>query len=93
MGIENMAGGTSGRVHCIGVVFSWGARVSKYEKAIDALSKILWTKDCGIDGRNEKGEFVNFAADERDAMYRFAKETLLDIEPSKVQIADRRERE
>lgn len=42
----------------------------------DALSRILWVKDCGIDGPNEKGEYVNWPIEERDAMYDIAKETL-----------------
>ncbi len=42
----------------------------------DALSRILWVKDCGIDGPNEKGEYVNWPIEERDAMYDIAKDTL-----------------
>lgn len=44
----------------------------------DALKHILWVKDCGIDGTDEHGVFRNWPEQERDAMYKIAKEALED---------------
>ena len=46
--------------------------VRERDNAVAALRHIRWIKDGGIDGMNERGEWVNFSADERDAMYRIA---------------------
>ena len=47
----------------------------------EALEHILWIKDCGIDGTNEKGEFVNWSAQERDEMYKVSKDALARKQP------------
>ncbi len=41
-------------------------------KVREALSHIRWIKDCGIDGRDATGLFINFADQERDEMYKIA---------------------
>lgn len=48
-------------------------------RALDALSYIVWVKDCGIDGENETGKYVNFIEEERDLMYATAKNALAEL--------------
>ena len=47
--------------------------VSKY---CEALKHIMWVKDCGIDGEDGTGVFRNWPEQERDLMYKIAKEAL-----------------
>mgnify|MGYP001560077605 CR=1 FL=1 len=60
--------------------YKWEAMVEdltvERDRLRNALKYILWVKDCGIDGTNEKGEFVNWSAQERDEMYKIAKTAL-----------------
>jgi hypothetical protein len=56
---------------------------------VDALRKIQWQKDCGIDSIDPKTkQMINHADAERDAMYRIATEA---VGPSKDELL-RRER-
>lgn len=49
---------------------------AEIDRLRDALSRIQWVKDCGIDGKDSDGKWVNFTAEERDVMYRIATETI-----------------
>lgn len=55
-----------------------GGREAAYK---EALRHILWIKDCGIDGKGEDGNLVNFPDAERDAMYLIAQEALVTQTP------------
>jgi hypothetical protein len=50
--------------------------VNEEERLREALRHIMWIKDCGIDGRVD-GSWMNFAAQERDEMYKIAKLALM----------------
>lgn len=50
-------------------------------RAIDALSYILWVKDCGIDepDPDHPGKYRNCTEQERDLMYTTAKNALTEL--------------
>ena len=52
--------------------------------AREALSHILWIKDCGIDATDEHGVFRNFPEEERDHMYRLAKDALAALDAAAI---------
>lgn len=49
------------------------------EKLVEALNHIVWIPYCGIDGPDETGVYKNWPEEERDAMYKIAVETLIDV--------------
>jgi hypothetical protein len=51
--------------------------MSEEERLREALRHIMWIKDCGIDGRDESGTWMNFASQERNEMYKIAQLALM----------------